>query len=259
MKIAKTLALGLACALAAAGSAQAQSQPKQFVNVLTVHCKPEGAVDYEAFVKKVMTAADKIGSSQRVVTFQLTMGSPGYTYMIATYFDKWTETDESFSAPDILTKALGELEAGKALRAGRQNIESTESAVYRLVPDLSTKPRAYDPPPAYLQAIRTYVKPDMVREWEHVIGRYKAAAEQIPETPTSMRRVSVEGPANVYITTSPYTKGADRDAWPTFMDILKKAYGDEEARNLDQRRAACVDHSEAFIMKYRADLSRMGK
>ena len=259
MKIAKALALGVACTLAAIGSAQAQSQPKQFVHVLTVHCKPEGAVDYEAFVKKVMAAADKIGSSQRVVTFQLTMGSPGYTYMIATYFDKWAETDEAFAAPEILTKALGELEAGKALRAGRLNIESTESAVYRLLPDLSTKPKAYDPPPAYLQAIRTEVKPDMVHEWERVIARYKAAAEQIPETPTAIRRATVEGPANTYLTTSPYSKGGDRDAWPSFQDVLKKAYGDEEARNLDQRRAECTKHSEAFVLKYRPDLSRMGK
>jgi hypothetical protein len=259
MKIAKTLALGVVCALAAAGSAQAQSQPKQFVHVLTVHAKPEGVVDYEAFVKKVMAAADKIGQSQRVVTFQVTSGGPGYTYMIATYFDKWAETDEPFSAPEILIKALGDLEGGKALRAGRATIESTEMAVYRLLPDLCTKPKAYDPPPAYLQAIRTELKPDMVHEWEHVIARYKAAAEQIPETPTAMRRVTVEGPANTYITTSPYTKGADRDAWPTFMDVLKKAYGDEEARNLDQRRASCTKHSEFFIMKFRPDLSRMGK
>ena len=93
MKIAKSLALGLSCALAAAGSAQAQGQPKQFVQVLTVHAKPEGAVDYEAFVKKVMAAGEKIGQNQRVVTYQVTTGGPGYTYMIATYFDKWAETD----------------------------------------------------------------------------------------------------------------------------------------------------------------------
>jgi hypothetical protein len=259
MKLAKFFALGLTCVLAAAGSAQAQSQPKQFVQVLTVHAKPEGAVDYEAFVKKVMAAADKIGSSQRVVTFQLTMGSPGYTYMIATYFDKWAETDEPFSAPEILTKALGELEAGKALRAGRLNIESTEAAVYRLLPELSTKPKAYDPPPAYLQVFRNEVKPDMSREWERVIGRYKAASEQLQDTPTAIRRVSVEGPGSVYVTSSPYTKGAERDAWPSFTDILKKAYGDEEARSLDQRRTDCIKHSEAFIMKLRPDLSRMGK
>lgn len=99
----------------------------------------------------------------------------------------------------------------------------------------------------------------MSREWERVIGRYKAASEQLPETPTAIRRVSVEGPGNVYVTSSPYTKGADRDAWPSFLDVLKKAYGDEEARNLDQRRTDCIKHSEAFIMKFRPDLSRMGK
>ena len=257
MKIAKSFALGLSCVLATAGAAQAQSQPKQFVSVLTVHCKPEGAVDYEAFVKKVIAAGDKLGQTQRVVTWQVTTGGPGYTYMIATYFDKWAETDGLPSVPETLNKALGELEGAKALRAGRMNIESTESAVYRLVPDLSTKPKAYDPPPAYLQVFRTEVKPDMSHEWERVIGRYKAASEQIPEAPTAIRRVAVEGSGNIYVTSSPYNNAAERDAWPGFMDVLKKAYGEEEARNLDQRRTDCIKHAEAFIMKYRPDLSRV--
>ena len=150
-----------------------------------------------------------------------------------------------------MNKALGELEGGKALRAGRANIVSTESAVYRLLSDLSTKSKAYDPPPAYLQLIRTEVKPEMSHEWERVIGRYKAAAEQVPETPTAIRRVAVEGTANTYLTSSPYTKGAERDAWPSFMDVLKKAYGEEEARSLDQRRTDCIKRAEAFIMKFR--------
>jgi hypothetical protein len=257
MKIAKFFALGLTCALAAAGSAQAQGQPKQFVSVLTVHCKPEGAVDYEAFVKKVIAAGDKVGVTQRVVTWQVMAGGPGYTYMIATYFDKWAETDGLPSTVETLNKALGELEGSKTLRAGRSNVESTESAVYRLLPDLSTKPKAYDPPPAYLQMIRTEVKPEMTHEWERVIGRYKAASEQMPEAPTSIRRSSVEGPANTYVTSTAYTTGAERDAWPSFMDVLKKAYGEEEARNLDQRRGECIKRAEAFIMKYRPDMSRV--
>lgn len=259
MKLAKSFALGLSCALVAAGSAQAQGQPKQYVHVLTVHARPEGAVDYEAFVKKVMAAGEKVGDKQRVVTFQVTQGGPGYTYMIATYFDKWADLDGQMSVPEILNKALGEAEGARTLRAGRVNIQSTESAVYRLLPDLSTKPRAYDPPPAYLQIIRNEVKPGMSREWQRVIGRYKAASEQIPETPSSIRRVSAEGLSNVYITSSSYTTGAERDAWPSFMDVLKKAYGEEEARNLDQSRADCIQRSEAFILKFRPDLSRLGK
>jgi hypothetical protein len=40
---------------------------------------------------------------------------------------------------------------------------------------------------------------------------------------------------------------------------LKKVYGEEEARILNQRRADCIKRSEAFILKFRPDLSRMGK
>jgi hypothetical protein len=148
---------------------------------------------------------------------------------------------------------------GRALRVGRNNIQSAETAVYRLLPELSTKPKAYDPPPTYLSLIRNEVKPGMSREWERVIARYKAASESMAETPTAIRRVSVVGPANVYITSSPYAKGAERDAWPTFQSVLKKAYGDEEARALDQLRTDCIQRSESVILKFRPDLSRLGK
>lgn len=258
MKVVKSFGLGLVCAMASTG-ALAQAQPKQFVHVLTVQTTPAGALEYEGFVKKVIAAAEKIGQDQRVVTFQVTTGGPGYTYMIATYFDKWAETDGVLSAPETLMKALGEVEGARVVRAGRANIASTESAVYRLLPNLSTRPKAYDPPPAYLQVIRNYVKPSMSREWEQVIGRYKAASEQVAEAPSAIRRVSVQGPANVYITSMAYTQAAERDAWPTFSDILKKAYGDEEARSLDARRAACIERSESFVLKFRPDLSRLGK
>jgi hypothetical protein len=35
----------------------------------------------------------------------------------------------------------------------------------------------------------------------------------------------------VYHASSPYNKAAERDAWSSFLDILKKAYGEEEARD----------------------------
>ncbi len=256
MKLAKLSALGLLCGLVAT---PALAQPKQFLQLLTVHAKPDGALEYEAFAKKVNAAAEKLGLTQRVVNYQVVSGGPGYTYMIATYFDKWSELDGVPTVPEILNKALGDVEGPRALRAGRANIASTETAVYRLLPDLSTKPKAYDPPPNFVQVFRNEIKPHMTREWESVIGRYKAAGEKLTEAPTAMRRVSVEGPANVYVTSSPYSNGADRDAWPSFLDVLKKAYGDEEARNLDERRASCVLRGEAFILKYRPDLSRPGK
>ena len=128
--------------------------------------------------------------------------------------------------------------------------------MYRLLPEPGTKSKACDPPPACLQLFRTEVKPEMSHEWERVIGRYKAVSEQMPETPTAIRRVAVEGAANTCLTSSPYTNGAERDTWPSLTEVLKKAYGEEEARSLDQRRTECMKRAEAFIMTFRPDLSR---
>ena len=40
------------------------------MQVLTIHTKPEGALDYEAFAKKVIAAGDKIGQTQRLITYR---------------------------------------------------------------------------------------------------------------------------------------------------------------------------------------------
>lgn len=259
MRVLKTLAAVGVGLFIAAGAAWAQAKPKQFINLLTVHVKPEAALEYEAFAKKVMAAAEKINYPYRVNCHQLVSGGPGFTYMFVTYFDSWADGDGILSTQAILEKALGAAEGEKVLRAGRATIASTQLETFRLVPDFSTKPKAYDPPPAFLQVIRTEVKPDRVRDWERVIGRFKEAAEKNPASPTATRRVSVEGKAATYITSSPYNTGAERDAWPAFMDVLKQAYGEEEARTLDATRAASIERADAFILKYRADLSRAGK
>jgi hypothetical protein len=259
MRIVKSLAVVVLCLLAAAAGAFAQAPHKKFINLLTVQVKPEATLEYEAFAKKVMAAADKINYPHKVVCYQRTSGGAGFTYMFVTYFDTWAEADGILSTQAILEKALGAAEGEKVLRAGRAAIESAMMEVFRLVPDFSTKPKAYDPQPAFLQVNRNEVKPDRVRDWERVIGRFKDAAEKNPAAPTAMRRVSVQGKGATYITSSPYNTGAERDAWPTFMDVLEQAYGKEEARSLDQTRAESIERSDAFILRYRGDLSRAGK
>jgi hypothetical protein len=249
------LASVLVCLLANADSAVAQNAPPEFIQVLTVTAKPDGALDYEDFVKKVVAAAAKAGAPQRVTAYAAGAGGPAYSYVFVTPFNKWAETDAFISPADSLRKAHGDVEAAKILRAGRANVAHLELVVYRLLKDLSTKPRAFDPPPAHVQLIRTQVKPDKVGDWERFLARYKAASEQMPETPPALRRVSVEGPAYVYVTAQPYSKGADRDAWPALMDILKKAYGDKEADALNELRAGSIKSTEFSILHHRPDLS----
>jgi hypothetical protein len=262
MNITRQFAAGVACALAltiAAPAAHAQGKPKEYVSVLTIHAHPDGALDYEAFAKKVMAAADRIGLKQRMLVYQVTGGGPAYTYMVLNYFEKWADTDELLSTPEILNRALGEVEAGKALKAGRLSIASADQAIYRYAPELSVKPKGYDPPPAMLQIYRVEVQPSKMHAWERVITRFKSVLDQAPDVPTIIRRTAVEGPGGTYITSVPYSTGAERDAFPKSADVLKKGLGEDEFRALEETRLDAITHSEAFIMKFRPDLSRIPK
>lgn len=261
MGMTRRFTAGAACVLALAmgvSFAQAQ-QPKQYVLALTVHAKPDGALDYEAFVRKVQAAADKLDLKQRMLVYQNMAGGPGYTYTTLTHFDTWAEVDGMMSAPEILTKAFGAEEAAKVLKAGRSAIESTTQGVFRYAPDISIKARTWATPPAYMQIWVTEVKPGKLHDFERVLALYKAPSEQDPGVPTVIRRVSVEGPSFTYVTAIPYNTGAERDAMPIAADVLKKALGDDTFRWLDQLRLDAIEKSTGTILHYRPDLGRVSK
>jgi hypothetical protein len=91
---------------------------------------------------------------------------------------------------------------------------------------------------------------------ERSVTKPKAAQEKSPQAPTFIRRVTVEGASNTYVTAAPFNSYAERDSWPTNQAVLRAAYGDEEARRLNETRLRCTRNARLAVMSYRADLSR---
>jgi hypothetical protein len=251
------LSLPLCFGLTSLALTQGQSgQPAEFIEVITSTVRPGALSDYEDFVKKVVAGATKIDAAVRWSTYQVSLGGPGYTYTIALPFRKWGEVDTWSSVSQILSKAYGEPEGTRILKAGRASVERSETAVYRLLPDLSTRPRVFDPPTAFLQLFVTDVEPAMVPTWEDYLARLKAAQEKSPQAPTSIRRVTVEGMSNTYVTAAPFNSYAERDSWPSNQGVLREAYGDAEARRLNETRLRCTRNARLVVLSYRPDLSR---
>src|SRR5713226_1267905 len=218
MKPASALALSLPLCLGLTSLALTQGQPGQpaeFIEVITSTVRPGAVSEYEDFVKKVVAGANKINASARWSAYQVGLGGPGYTYSIALPFRKWGDMDAWTSVSQILSKAYGEAEGTRILKAGRVSIERSETAAYRLLPELSTRPKVFDPPAAFLQLFVTDVEPAMVSTWEDYLARLKAAQEKSPQAPTSIRRVAVEGASNTYVTAAPFNSYAERDSWPS--------------------------------------------
>lgn len=243
--------------LASLAAAQSQSgQPAEFVQVITFTVRPSAVSEYEAYIKRIVAGANKTSAAPHWLAYQVGAGGPGFTYTVALSFSKWAEVDEWSSVAQILSKAYGEAEGAKVLQSGRNTIERSETAVYRLLPDLSTRPQVSDAPAAHLQLFVTDVEPAMVPTWEGYLARLKAAQEKTPQAPTSIRRVVALGASNRYVTAVPFNKYAERDGWPSALDVLREAYGEAEARALNETRLRCTREARIVVLAYRPDLSR---
>lgn len=251
-----TLSLPL-CAGPALTHAQTQAaQPSEFIHVITATVRPDAIGEFETLQKRIKAAAEKVGAPQPWTTFSVIMGGPGRTYNIVLPFDKWSEVDGWITVPQMLTKAFGEAEGMKMLRAGIASMERSETAVYRLLPDLSTRPRAFDPPPAYVHLFVTEVEPAMVPGFRGYLAKVREAQEKSSRAPTAIRRVAVMGAANTFVTAVPFNKFAERDNWPTNLEVLQEAFGQAEARSLDETRLKSTRNLRQMVMAYRPDLSR---
>jgi hypothetical protein len=261
MKRLTSLALMLPCVLVNTVIAAAQSQaaqPSQYIHVITVTVKPGAGPAYESFTKKIAAGAEKIGAAQRWMAWMVTIGGPGRTYNIVLPFEKWSEVDGWTPVPQILSKAYGEVEGRRIMAAGTAAIERSETSVLRILPDLSSRPQAFNARAGYLQLIVTEVEPAMVPAWEGYLARLKAAQEKSAESPSAVRRVAVLGASNTYATAVAFGKFAERDGWRMNMDLLRDAYGQAQADSLNTIRLRSTRNSHQMVLLYRPDLSRPG-
>lgn len=235
----------------------AQNGPTEFIQVVTTTVRSNSVTEYEDYIKKVMAGASKIAAPQRVVAYQVGVGGPSFTYNFVLPFNKWEEMDSWPSVAQILTKAYGDAEGARILKSGRDAIEHSESAVFRTMRNLSTRPRVNDPPAAFVMVVRTEIEPGMSVSYERFLSKLKAAQEQEQGTRTVNRSVSVLGPALVYLGANFFNKHADRDNWAATPDLLRKTYGDADGQELWEGSLRGVGKRETYVQSYRSDLSRL--
>jgi hypothetical protein len=251
------VAVLLALLLPRVGVAQnSVPQVPRFVQVNSITVKLGMQAEFEDYMKKIVAAANKLNTNQRLITGQVTMGGSPMMYFVTSSFEKWSDADGLESAPALLVKAYGDLEGAKILKAGRSTLESLEVNVVEQIPDMSTNPKTFMPPLAHTLVIRTDIDPALSADYRNYLGMLKAAQEKDPASPTAIRRVSVVGPAGVYVTTEPFDKFADRDAWPSAEGLLKKAYGDSAAKMLLDQAMRAIRSRVTYVLTYRPDLSR---
>jgi hypothetical protein len=246
--------LAVTTLLVAQSSAPPAAPPFAFVNVTTLTVKPAAVPDFESYVKRVNAGAAKIGVRQ-ANWYAMGRGGPGFTYVVAVRFAKWSELDERPSVIEILNKAYGETEAARIQAGGRAAIESTSSVFLRVLPELSAAP-SMETPLAHVRVTRVEVKGGTNSKFEAFVGKLKAAQEKAGGALPVIRYATAIGPANVYMAAYFFNKYAEFETAPGVPEALRKAYGEAEARMLEETSQACIKNLETHVLDYRADLSR---
>lgn len=256
MKGATRLALGLIGLALFASLAAAQTQPS-YVHSILVTVKPTSVTDFEDYVKKITTAATKVGSPQVILAGQLQTGGPQYTYVFASPFSSFEEMEKWPSIPELLTKAYGDVEGGKILKGGRATIESSETWVARTQPELSTNLKPVDlQATPFVRLLRTDIDPAMTGAYEAYLAKVKAAQEKATGYPSVSRRVTALGKTSRYYSVTYVKSVADLDKIPNQGELMRKAYGEEGAATITQAGNAAVRSRDAWLLRYRPDLSR---
>jgi hypothetical protein len=250
----RTCSLAFALCLVVTTSAVAQHA---FVQVTTITVKPSGVSDFEDYVKKINVGATKIAAPGQTLFLAMGRGGRNFTYFAVSPFGKWSDLDAQPSIPEILIKAYGEVEGARLLKAGRANIEGVETSVSRLLPDLSSPPTT-EKPAAHVRIVTIDVKAGTNSSWEAHLAKLKAAQDKGPNAPHVIRHVSVLGMANQYTSVYFFDKYAEADSMPTPQETLRKAYGDAEAKLLEETAQRCINSLHSQVLDFRADLSRLG-
>lgn len=260
MKVLKTIPVGVVLSFAIASAAWSQTVPG-FTQFVTTTVRASGASDYEDYLKKLAAARDKLGlaAPSRVTVYTYRMGGPLFTYLVVSPFGNWAEIDSWTTPGDILTKAYGEIEAGKIVRAMRGAIESQKIEVYRVAADLSRSLAAAPPPYPFAVLNRIELYQGTGQSYTLALSKIKAAVEKAGNFPPQLVAVMVHGETPTYLQATPFTKWAERDTTANLAQALEKLYGQNEARMIQESIAKATKHRESYVIAQRADLSWMRK
>jgi hypothetical protein len=256
MKGLKSVALVLILLFVLAPFAVSQDRPSQYLQLISFTVRPGAAPQFEDFVKKVVDAANKVGVAQTWRGGQVELGGPSNTYIFALPFEKWGDRDGWSMFPAYLNEAYGDKEAANIIRVGNAAISSVDSEVHVLLAELTTGLEGAVEPSQFVFVRRSEVRREMEPEYRLFLAKVKEAQEQASDGRRSIRRVSVVGQSNIYTSATPFNNWSERDTGTSFMELMGKAHGEEEAVQLLDSVMRSVRRSETFVWRYRPDLSR---
>ena len=108
----------------------------RLLRTTAIHIRPGHVPDFEALMKDMKEAAEKNADTQPVFVSQVVEGSKGATFYVSTLRSSMGGFDHNPTAKEI----LGDEGFKKLQQIVAETYETTESTLYRFVPELSNPP-----------------------------------------------------------------------------------------------------------------------
>ena len=234
--------------------ALAQS-PQEFLHVYTIDVKPGANAQFEAYIQKILEAADNVGAQQTWVASQVAYGSSLNRYLFASQMENWDALDGWTAVPKLLEQAYGKEEGAKILNQGRATIANLDSQISRLLPELSYNNDGAASAPMYRVRVAR-VRRDMQDEYRGFVRRVNEARAKAGDTRKVVRRNVVMGDSPVYVSARPFSKFSELGGGEGLWELLEKAHGAAETRRLRDALQKSVVEGENYVLVVRPDLSR---
>ena len=229
--------------------------PNPWIQVATVSVRPGSVSEYEDALKKLRAGAAKVAASQQVRAYQMAFGGSTYTYFHVTPFDSWRDADAHLTTPEILTKAYGDMEAARLLKLLRGAVESRHTEVFRVLLNLSTNVKLPFAPKKYVSVLRSDLHAGAAPAYMRYLAKIKSAEEKDPASPMVIREGLAYGEGAAVLAVRFSDTMGERAAWPNQAEVLRKAYGEEEAREMTEVGVRSVAKRTQYVLVYRPDLS----
>jgi antibiotic biosynthesis monooxygenase (ABM) superfamily enzyme len=244
--------------LGALAVSQAQQAQESYLDVFTVHVKPEKRAEFDAIGKKI-AAANRQNKGDTWVAMETVYG-PGDRVTFVSTRNSYGEVETAMgSFMGAMQKSLGKAGTDKLFQDLSQCTASSRSEIRRRRWDLSSNapsdPAALSKMIAEARWLRTtaiHVRPGEAANFEAMLKEVKAAREKASPPVTVLVSQAVAGQeGTVYYSTVLQSSLAGFDALPTMRQLL----GDDGYAKFLKTNAETVSNTETAINRFLPDLS----
>ncbi len=241
-----------------AAGAQAQQALEEYLDVFTVHVKPEKRADFDAIARRIADA-NRRNSGDNWVTVETVYGE-GNTISFISTRKSYGEVETAMGTfMNALSKAYGAAAAQKMLADGSSTMASTRSELRRRRWDLSSNVPA-DPAARskmvgesrWLRTTMVRVRPGRTADFEALLKEVKAAREKASPSEVVLVSQAVAGQeGTVFYITSLKPSMADFDKMMPIQQVL----GDEAYQRWLKTSADVVTATQTTISRFVPEIS----